>query len=59
MTFYYENLLENHNYTAKPNVAWTANITIFELIIDLFFYFSPKYKTFGEKLFTIFDLFKS
>jgi transposase InsO family protein len=31
MTFYYDNLLHNHNYTAKPNVVWAADITSFEL----------------------------
>ena len=30
MTFYYENLLENKNYTAKPNVAQTTDIISFE-----------------------------
>ena len=31
MTFYYENLLHNYNYTAKPNVAWAADMTSFDL----------------------------
>jgi integrase len=31
MAIYYENLLENHNYIAKPDVAWVADITSFEL----------------------------
>ena len=31
MTFYYDNLLNNHNYTAKPNVVWAADIISFEL----------------------------
>ena len=31
MRFYYENLLSNQNYIAKPNVVWSADITSFEL----------------------------
>ena len=31
MQFYYENILANENYVAKPNVAWCADITSFEL----------------------------
>jgi transposase InsO family protein len=31
MKNYYENILANHNYTAKPNVAWAADITEFDL----------------------------
>lgn len=31
MKIYYENILANHNYVAKPNVAWVADITSFEL----------------------------
>lgn len=30
--FYYENKLSNQNITAKPNVAWVANIREFELV---------------------------
>ena len=29
--YYYENLLANQNYLARPNVAWAADITSFEL----------------------------
>ena len=29
--YYYENLLSNQNYLAKPNLAWAADITSFEL----------------------------
>ena len=29
--YYYENLLANQNYLARPNVAWSADITSFEL----------------------------
>ena len=28
---YYENVLANQNHIAKPNVAWLADITSFEL----------------------------
>ena len=28
---YYENLLSNQNYLARPNVAWAADITSFDL----------------------------
>ena len=31
MKFYYENILANQNYTAKPNLAWVGDITSFEL----------------------------
>lgn len=31
MKFYYENVLANQNITAKPNVAWAADITSLEL----------------------------
>ncbi len=31
MKYYYENLLSNENYIAKPNVVWVADITSFEL----------------------------
>ena len=31
MKNYYENILINQNYVAKPNVAWVADITSFEL----------------------------
>ena len=30
--FYYENKLSNQNITAKPNIAWAADITEFELV---------------------------
>ena len=30
--FYYDNLLWNQNVTAKPNVAWVADITTLELL---------------------------
>jgi hypothetical protein len=29
--YYYENVLENQNYVAKPNSVWVADITSFEL----------------------------
>lgn len=29
--FYYENLLQNQNHTARPNVAWVADITHLEI----------------------------
>lgn len=29
--YYYENILANQNYVARPNVAWAADITSFEL----------------------------
>ena len=29
--YYYENLLANQNYLARPNVAWAADMTSFEL----------------------------
>ena len=29
--YYYENILANQNYLARPNVAWAADITSFEL----------------------------
>ena len=42
MKIYYENILANHNYVAKPNVALVADITSFELsegkTIYVFFY---------------------
>lgn len=31
MQIYYENILANENYIAKPNVVWCADITNFEL----------------------------
>lgn len=31
MKIYYENILANHNYIAKPNIAWVADITEFDL----------------------------
>jgi putative transposase len=31
MKFYYENVLANHNYIAKPNIVWVADITEFDL----------------------------
>jgi len=31
MAIYYENILANENYIAKPNVVWVADITSFEL----------------------------
>lgn len=31
MRFYYENILSNQNYIAKPNIVWVADITSFEL----------------------------
>lgn len=31
MKFYYENILANQNYTAKPNLVWVGDITSFEL----------------------------
>ena len=31
MKIYYENVLANHNYIAKPNVAWVADMTEFDL----------------------------
>ena len=31
MAIYYENILANHNYTAKPNIAWAADITEIDL----------------------------
>jgi len=31
MKIYYENVLANHNYIAKPNVVWVADITEFNL----------------------------
>lgn len=41
MKNYYENILANHNYVAKPNVARVTDITSFELsegkIIYVFF----------------------
>ena len=30
--FYYENKLSNQNITAKPNIAWAADITEFKLV---------------------------
>ena len=29
--YYYENILANQNYVAKPNSVWVADITSFEL----------------------------
>ena len=29
--YYYENVLANQNYVAKPNTAWAADITSFDL----------------------------
>lgn len=29
---YYENLLSNQNYIAKPNTAWAVDFTSFELV---------------------------
>ena len=29
--YYYENVLANQNYVAKPNSVWVADITSFEL----------------------------
>lgn len=29
--YYYENVLANQNYVAKPNTAWAADFTSFEL----------------------------
>jgi transposase InsO family protein/site-specific recombinase XerD len=31
MKVYYENVLSNQNYSAKPNIAWVADITKFDL----------------------------
>lgn len=31
MINYHENVLENQNYVARPNVAWAEDITSFEL----------------------------
>lgn len=31
MKFYYENILANHNHVARPDIAWVADITSFEL----------------------------
>ena len=31
MKIYYENVLANHNYIAKPNIVWVADITEFNL----------------------------
>ena len=30
--YYYENILSNQNYIAKPNTAWSADFTSFELV---------------------------
>lgn len=30
--YYYENILANQNYIAKPNIAWAADFTSFELV---------------------------
>ena len=32
--FYYENKLSNQNITAKPNIAWVADTTEFELVVN-------------------------
>lgn len=29
--YYYENILSSQNYVSKPNVAWAADMTSFEL----------------------------
>lgn len=29
--FYYENVLNNENFVAKPNLVWSADITSFDL----------------------------
>ena len=29
--YYYENILAQQNYLAKPNLAWAADFTSFEL----------------------------
>ena len=29
--YYYENILSSQNYTAKPNIAWSADMTSFDL----------------------------
>ena len=31
MMIYYENILANHNYVAKPDSVWAADITSFDL----------------------------